>query len=199
MPWEVGIGYRGAVIDSRGFAPFSDRDYFSQMTLEGSRALFGRGRWTLALGAAWDYGGTSTTTRGQGAGLEAHRLTVPITGRYHVARWLNVFARLAPGAAYVRMHIDDASAPGGTLAKDGWVACGELAAGVAWAFASSRIGKHPFVWWLTGEGGYTLTASTQLHMSPRLSSGDTRAVGTTDLGSLVLDGGFGRIVVAVGF
>ena len=197
-PWDAAIGYRGGFVESTGYAPFSARDYLSQLTLEGSRVVLSRGRLALAVGAAWDYGSTFTTTRGSDAGLSVHRLTAPIAVRYRIGTWLNVFARVAPGAAYESAHLDDPSAPA-PLKKQAWVPCGDAMAGVAWAFADSKLGQHSFVWWLRGEGGYGWTGSMALDMAPDLASGDKRALGTTDLGSLALGGGFGRVTLAIGF
>lgn len=197
-PWEAGLGYRGGWVESAGYAPFSARDYLSQMTLEGSRVVLGRGRLSVAVGAAWDYGSTSTTTRGSPAGLTVHRLTAPVTARYRLARWLDAYASVAPGAAFESAYVDDPSAPG-TLRKKGWVPCGDATAGVAWAFARTQAGGHFFVWRLRAEGGYGWTGSMSLDMAPELAGGDNRSIGTTDLGSLALGGGFGRIAVVIAF
>ncbi|MGH7293464.1 MAG: hypothetical protein ACRELB_00955, partial [Polyangiaceae bacterium] len=110
-PWDAGVGYRGGWVESPGFAPFSPKDYLSQITVEGSRVLVSRGRLALALGVAWDYGSTYTTTRGADAGLAVHRLTAPITLRVRLLPRLNAYATVAPGAAYESAHLDDPSAP----------------------------------------------------------------------------------------
>jgi hypothetical protein len=201
-PWEVSLGYRGGVVKSAGFYPFSTDDYFSQSSLQASRVVAWRGRFALAVGAAWDFGTAGATARGARTGLVVHRVTAPVTLRYALARWWSVFVRVAPGAAHESAHVDEASAPA-TLVKSAWVPSGDATAGVAWAYADSKIGEgeHPFtlVWSLTAEGGYGWSGNMALAMSPDLGSGDARQVGTTDLGTLALSGGFGRIGLAVGF
>ena len=197
-PWEVSLGYRGAFVESAGYAPFSTNDYFSQSSLGASRVVFVSGRLAFAVGATWDHGDSSATARGAPSDLEVHRLTAPLTLRYRVLRWLDAFVRVAPGAAYQRASVDDPSGIA-TLKKTAWLPCGDATAGVAWAFADSRILAHPFVWRLTAEGGYGWTADMSLSLNPDLQGSDPRQTGSTDIGTLALSGGFGRIGVAVGF
>lgn len=198
-PWEADLGLRGSLVKSAGYAPFATNDYLSSLSLAGSRVLLVRGRLALAVGAAWDYAGPSATTRGSDAGLTMHRLTAPITLRYGLLRPLDAFVRVAPGAAHESAHIDDPSAPG-TLKAQAWVPAGDASAGVAWAFAVSTVGAsgHPLVWRVTAEGGYGWTGSMSLAMSPDLQGAPT-LTGPTNLGSLALSGGFGRLALATSF
>jgi len=196
VPWQVGLGYRGAVIDSTGLSPFATNDYFGQATFDASRVLFWRGRFAFAAGAAWDYGATSAKARGADAGLTVDRVAVQLTMRYELGRWWNVFARIAPGATYASAQIQEASAPA-PLVKSGWLASGDVSAGVAWSFADAHVRTAALVFWVTAEGGYGLTDRMSLAMLPDKS--DPRQTGATDLGSLAMNGGFARIGVAVGF
>jgi hypothetical protein len=197
-PWQAEMGYRGSWLPSAAYGPFSTNDYLAQFSLGGSRVLFVRGRLALAVGADWDYASPGASTRGSDTGLTVHRLTAPITLRYRLLRPLNAFVTVAPGAAHESAHLNDASAPA-PLKAQGWVPAGDASAGVAWAFADSPINGHPLVWWLTAEGGYGWTGSLQLAMTPDLGNGNATPIGATNLGSLALSGGFGRIAIALSF
>jgi hypothetical protein len=197
-PWEAHMGYRGTFVNSPGFNPFSTNDYFPQFTLGVSRALFPSGRFALAAGLSWDYGGTDATARGASTGLTVDRFTVPVTMRYALWKWLHVFVTIAPGVTYASAHVDEASAPA-TLVKTSWLLSGDASAGARWAFADTHVGPFPVVFWLTAEGGYAWTAPMQLSMSPDLPSSDPRQTATTDLGSLAMNGGFGRLGISVSF
>jgi hypothetical protein len=193
-PWQAEIGYRGAIVRDAGYDPFSTNDWFGQLTLAGSRVLLTRGRFSFAAGAAWDYGHASATARGASSDLNVHRLTVPLTVRYSLARWLYLYGTIAPGAAREDARIADPSAPA-PLVRGGWLASGDASAGVAYSFLDTR----PVSWWLSAELGYGLAAPLSLAMSPDLPSSDPRSAGKTDLGSLALSGSFGRVGLAVAF
>lgn len=70
---------------------------------------------------------------------------------------------------------------------------------MSWAFSQWTIADHVFVARLTGEGGYGWTPDMSLSMAPAIGGGDPRLTGTTDLGTLALSGGFGRLGLAIGF
>jgi hypothetical protein len=197
-PWEAHMGYRGTFVDSPGFNPFSTNNYLPQFTLGASRALFPSGRFALAAGLSWDYGETNATARGANTGLTVDRFTVPLTLRYALWKWLHVFVTIAPGVTYASAHVDEASAPA-SLVKTSWMPSGDASAGARWAFANTHVGPYPVVFWLTAEGGYAWTAPMQLSMSPDLASSDPRQTATTDLGSLAMNGGFGRLGISVSF
>jgi hypothetical protein len=197
-PWEAHMGYRGTFVDSPGFNPFSQNDYFPQFTLGASRVLAWRGRFALAAGLSWDYGESDSTARGASTGLTVDRFTVPLTMRYAVWRWLHVFVTIAPGVTYASANVDESSAPA-SLVKTSWLPSGDASAGARWAFATTHVGAFPVVFWLSAEGGYAWTAPMQLTMSPDLPSTDPRQTAPTNLGSLAMNGGFGRLAVSVSF
>jgi hypothetical protein len=192
------MGYRATFIDSPGFNPFSRNDYFHQLTLGASRVAADSGRFALAAGLSWDYGETEATARGATTGLAVDRFTAPLTMRYALWKRLHVFATIAPGVTYASAHIDEASAPA-SLLKTSWLPSGDASVGARWAFANTHVGRFPIVFWLTAEGGYAWTAPMQLSMSPDLPSHDPRTTASTDLGSLAMNGGFGRLAVSVSF
>jgi hypothetical protein len=191
-PWQLEAGYRGAIVRDAGYDPFSTNDWLGQLTLAGSRVVVRRGPFSLVAGAAWDYGRSTATARGADSGLTVHRLTVPLSVRYAPVRWLYVFGTIAPGAAYESARIGDSSAQA-PLVTDGWVPAVDASAGASWSFADTR----PLSWWLTAEAGYGLAAPLLLALSP--DGSDPRRTATTNLGSLAMNGSFGRLAVSVAF
>jgi hypothetical protein len=93
-------------------------------------------------------------------------------------------------------RVNDVSAPG-TLVKSAWLPTFDLSAGGALRFASASHERFGF--WLTGEGGYSWTRSTELALAPDLADDDPRRTGGIDLGRLALRGAFMRIGAAVTF
>ncbi len=197
-PWEARLAYRGAFVESSGYAPFSTNDYFAQVSLGASRVLFVRGRFAFAVGAMWDYGSTGATARGVDTHLEMHRLTAPLSMRYTIVRWLDATATIAPGAAYQSASVDEASAPASLVAST-WVPAGDASLGVAWCFWSTSLGGVPLLFRATAEGGYAWAARMSLSLSPDLPASDPRLTAPTNLGELAMNGGFGRVGVAVAF
>lgn len=191
-PWQLEAGYRGAIVRDAGYDPFSTNDWLAQLTLSGSRVVLRRGRFSFVAGAAWDYGRSTATARGADSGLTVHRLTVPLSVRYAPVRWLYVFGTIAPGAAYESARIGDSSSQA-PLVTDGWVPAFDASAGASWSFADTR----PLSWWLTAEVGYGLAAPLSLALSP--DGSDPQRTAVTNLGSLAMNGSFGRLAVAVAF
>jgi hypothetical protein len=197
-PWEARIGYRGSWVENSGYAPFSSNDYMPAFSLAASRLVFARGAFAFTAGAAWDYGSTGAQARGSDASLTVHRLTAPLAMHYRVLRWLDLIATVAPGAQYQGASIQEPSAVAPLVASS-WVPCGDASLGVAWGFAHTSIGPVPFIFRLTAEGGYAWAAPMSLAMTPDLPSNSPERVGPTDLGTLAMNGAFGRIGLAVGF
>jgi hypothetical protein len=197
-PWEVRLGYRGSFIGNAEYAPFSNNDYLPQFSMAASRLVIARGRFALTAGAAWDYGSTGDTARGSDSSLTVHRLTAPIAARYTLVRWLDVVATVAPGAQYQGASIQEASALA-PLTASAWVPCGDASLGVSWGFAHGWRGPIELVFRLTAEGGYGWAGPMSLSMSPALPSGSPQLVGSTGLGTLAMNGAFGRIGAAIAF
>ncbi len=118
-PWEASLAYRGSWFESPGYAPFAATDRFAQVTLGASRAVLSRRRFSLAVGAAWDYGNTGASARGSATSLEVHRVTVPVTLRFALMRWVDLFARVAPGAALASAVVNEPSGPAPLAASRG--------------------------------------------------------------------------------
>ncbi len=197
-PFELRTGYRGSFVESPGYSPFSSNDYMPAFSLAGSAAILTSGRFAFVAGAAWDYGSTGATARGSGSSLTVHRVTAPLAVRFMIVPWLDVLATVAPGAQYQGASIEETSAVA-PLVASAWVPCGDASLGVAWGFAHLNAGGVPIILRLTAEGGYAWAAPMSLAMTPDLPSNSPQRVGGTDLGTLSMNGAFGRVGVAVAF
>ena len=84
--WEVEVGFRTELVRDGGYAPFSENKSLTQASLAGTRTVFERGAWALALGLRWDFGGSDAHVRSGDAELTLHRLSAQVEGRYALAR-----------------------------------------------------------------------------------------------------------------
>jgi hypothetical protein len=194
--WEAELAYRANLITSAGFDPFSTNDAFGQVSLAGATTFFTEGRLSLSAGVGWDYGHTESTARGSTSALTLHRLSIPLTARYALTPRFRLFARAAPGAAWAKARIDDASAPAPLVASE-WMPSADVSGGAAYRFAVS--GRGLVGWWLGAEGGYGWTPSMQLALAPDLPDGDPRHTGPVDLGTLSMRGPYVRVAVSLAF
>jgi len=201
--WRVGMGYRGSFVTNAGYNPFSRDDYFSQFSSEATRALWGGAigglHVSFATGIAWDYGESSASARGDAASLSMHRLTVPLEGRMHFGSWGYAFVRLAPGVAYQRAKVEDASSPS-PLFKERWLFASDASAGYAWlVWPREQPSETKARLWLQSDVGYGLVAAEHLSLAPDLPSSDPRRVAGVDLGTLAMQGAFFRVMAAASF
>jgi hypothetical protein len=194
------VGYRGVFVTNPGFNVFSTQDYFSGASVALSHTLVARSRSSFAIGLAWDYGTSGATSRGAGASLAVHRLTVPLEGRLHFGPWGYAFARIAPGAAHERVELDDASASS-TLAKSQWLFSADASVGYAVPVVplAGRPGPGMRLW-IQGDVGYSWVADQRLTLQPTQSSGSAEITDGIDLRtSLGLRGAFFRVAAAVSY
>ena len=194
------LGYRGVFVTNAGYNPFSTQDYFSGVSLALSHTVFTRSRLSFGLGIAWDYGSSSATSRGDASSLAVQRLMVPLEGRVHFGPWGYAFLRVAPGAAYERVELDDASAPT-TLRKTQWLFATDASVGYAIPLLPmpERPGRSGRAW-LQGDVGYSWVADQRLNLQPAQSSGDPAIADGVDLrNSLGLRGAFFRVAAAVSY
>jgi hypothetical protein len=190
---RVEIGYRGSFVTNAGYNPFSSNDYLGQFSLLASRTLYVAHPFAFAAGLAWDYAGGGASARGSQSSLTLDRLTVPLEGRLHFGNWGYLFARVAPGVAFVRTEIDDASAPA-PLAKERWLFATDASAGYSFplVFPSARSNRTARAW-LNADGGYGWVANERLDLMPG------GGVSGVDLGTLGLNGAFFRIALAASY
>jgi hypothetical protein len=187
---RVELGYRGSFVTNAGYNPFSSNDYLGQFSLLASRTLFVTHPFAFAAGVAWDYAGGGDFARGSQSSLTLDRLTVPLEARLHFGDWGYAFARVAPGVAFVRTQINDASVST-PLAKERWLFATDLSAGYSLPLVI-RKGRIPRVW-LNADGGYGWVANDRLDLMPG------GGVSGVDLGTLALNGAFFRIALAASY
>lgn len=196
---RFGLGFRISDVGSRGFDTFADTDTLAQVSLDASYAFLTKGKFALAGGVAWDVGSRTSGARGLTTRLTAHRLTVPIEGRYYLAPWVNVFAKVAPGAAAFHARIEDPSSPA-TLEHAPWVFAADLSAGATVRIAGSTSDRRQPRLWINAELGYGLTSSRTLR--PGSDRDEDDVLGSDArmrLGSLAMNGVFWRTGLALSF
>lgn len=197
---RFGMGARVGYIGNTGYDTFSKNDVLAQVSLDATYAFFTRGKLSVSAGLAWDAGSSNAGARGLTTRLTAHRLTVPIEARYYLAPWLNVFAKLAPGAAAFNARVEDPSSPE-TLQHAPWAFAADFSGGAAFRIVgtSDHSTRHPRLW-VTQEVGYGITSSSGLR--PAANRDEDDVLGTdqsTRLGSLALNGVFWRTGLALSF
>jgi hypothetical protein len=193
------IGARQAFIADPGFDAFAQHNEFGQLSIAASHPIFARGRFTLAPGLAWDYGMAEASVRGSPSSLTVHRVSIPIEARFSLLPQLYVFTRVAPGAAHANAEVKDASAPA-PLVRGAWIASLDASAGATYRLLTlTDLRGRPLDMWLSADGGYGFSRSTELTLSPDLADGDPRRTGAADLGALSLRGAFFRVAAAFTF
>jgi hypothetical protein len=193
--WFLSGSVKDTFIGDRGFDPYSSNDLLPQWTFAGSRTLFSRGRFSVAGGASWDIGGSSTTSRGLDAGIFTTRFAGNVEGRWHPRTWVFGFVKLSPGAALVNARVNDPSAAA-TLTTTQWAFAGDASLGGAITPMTTPGGPRV---WFVAEGGYSLSTTMPMKLGPKNEKDVTGAVSKTDLGELALSGGFLRLGAAVSF
>ena len=196
---EGSLGVRVSKVPSSGYDPFANSDELVQLSLGVGATVIRADRLSLAAVGFWDYGGHSSTARGQSTQLSAQRLTVGPELRYHVLVPLYVFVHALPAFAYTEASVDDVVA-GATRYARHWSYGVDAAAGAAVELYGRRSGEsiQPRLWALA-EGGYGYLGSTHLRLEPDAESNAPQRPGSVDLGSLSLAGPYARVSVAVSF
>jgi hypothetical protein len=195
--WQAEAGVRTTFVTSPGYDPVSTDNALTQFSLGATRTLWNEDRLSFAPGIVWDYGSTGATARGAKTSLETHRLALALEGRYHLLPWMYGLVRVSPGAVHQSVELDDPNYVGSYVAKH-WAFAFDSAAGFAFLLGPhAEDTRSPVKWWVAAEGGYSYAASGSLMMGPDLPPDDPRRVGSLDLGSLALRGGFFRVYAAV--
>ncbi len=197
--WRLAIGPRFEYVRDPGFDAFGDSDVLAAWSMEATRTILARGRFSFGAGLGTDLGGRSGHARGMESGLFVARFSAPLEGRYHVLPWLYGFARVAPGAAYVNARVDDPSSPG-ALTKSGGMFTADFSGGASVLLGPQGKAKDKTVrFWITPEVGYAWSTAMALDMTAEGHADDPRPQGTTSLGELALRGPFFRVSAALTF
>jgi hypothetical protein len=199
--WSIDTGVRNTYVKDAAYDPYAENDAFTQWSVGMSRTTIMRGDFSFAPGFRWDAGSSSARARGADTNLLAHRLTIPLELRYHEAKWIYFFGRLAPGAMYQRSRVVDASLSE-PMVDAGWVPAADVSLGASLMFANftpddatSRVPRF----WITPEVGYAWSGRASAAMSPKTDTDDPRAFGTLSMTGATLRGAFFRINVTTTF
>jgi hypothetical protein len=197
---RVNAGLRVGYVPSRGFDTYASNDVLPQFSIDATYPLLVRGKAVFAVGLGWDIGGRSDGVRGFESSLVAHRLSVPIEGRYHFAPWLYGLGKLAPGAAAMIVSVKDGTMPT-PLSDTGWAFSGDASVGASIVVApTERMGKRIVRFWVTPEIGYAFTTNASLSASHDRDEEDILGSDeNTKLRSLALSGLFWRASVGITF
>jgi hypothetical protein len=198
------VGHQPAALTgyapSRGFDAFASNDVLAQFSIDSTIPIVTRGRLVLGAGLGWDVGGRSATVRGLDSSLTAHRLYVPIEGRYHLGAGLFVFGKVAPGAIAAIASVKDGSSPN-ELSGTGWAFSGDASIGGSILLGPRQHMDRRIVrFWLTPEIGYSYTTSAPIRLNPNRAESDVLGSDeNTQLGRLALSGIFWRASVGTTF
>lgn len=197
---RINAGVRVGYVPNAAFDTFASNDMLGQLSLDGTYPLLTAGNVVLAAGVGWDVGTRSDQVRQISGSMTAHRLYVPIEGRYHFAPWLFGFGKVSPGAAAVVASMKDASAPN-DLSTTGWAFSADASLGASILMGPRKNPEKRVVrFWLTPEVGYGFTTHAPLHLATGRDEKDLLGTDeSTNLRSLALSGFFWRASVGTTF
>lgn len=197
---RANAGFKIGYVPNRGFDTFASNDVLPQFSIDATYPLLKRGKLVLGVGLGWDVGGSTDKVRGFESSMTAHRLYVPVEGRYHVKPWLYGFGKIAAGVAVMTASVKDGTVPS-DLSATGWAFSADASVGASILLGSHKhLDKRALRFWATPELGYAYTTDAPL----KASSGrdDNAVLGTdesTNLRALALSGFFWRASIGATF
>lgn len=193
----LALGYRLTRVASDGFEPFSQKPALNQLSVLAGSVLGVSEALSFALGAGWDYGGSSADVRGAVTSLRIHRFTLVPELRYHLLRRLYAFGRLGAGVALVHADLEDAViAARRTSDSVSFSVDPSVGLAVELIGEASGASRQPRVWALL-DAGYLFTTTSETVLA-----NESSAPARTDdysLGDLGLSGPSARLAVAFSF
>ncbi len=198
---RVNLGMKVGFVPSRGFDTFAEDDALTQFSIDGTYPILTSGRIVLAAGVGWDVGARSDAVRGLPASLTAHRLYVPLEGRWNFAPWIYGLGKVSPGAAAMVADVKNVSPSGESLSATGWAFSADASVGASFLLGPRRHPeKRTIRFWATPEVGWAFTTNAPL--SAGLGRAEEDVLGgdvDTNLRSLALSGFFWRASVGATF
>jgi hypothetical protein len=193
LAWSVDVGLRASFIRGSGFDPYATTDSFRQFSIGATRMVVRVGRLSFAPGLRWDVGGSSATARGADASLLVHRIAIPLEGRIDATSFLYAFVRFAPGVAFERVRVVDASAPKPLESRQALFSADASLGGVlSIPMGRSRDGAALRVG-LAPELGYGIVSKANIDLTQADDASAPRRTGATTLPELALSGMFVRV------
>jgi hypothetical protein len=196
---RINAGVRMGYLPNRGFDTFASNDVLPQFSIDGTYPLLTQGKLVLAAGLGWDVGGRTGKVRGFESTLTAHRLYVPLEGRYHFKPWLFGFGKVSPGAAAMIAGVNDAAA--NNVSSTGWAFAADASVGASILMGPrSSYDKRSIRFWVTPEIGYAYTTNAPLRANPgRDEQSMLGSDENTNLRALALSGFFWRASIGTTF
>ncbi|MEZ4369420.1 MAG: hypothetical protein R3B07_01285 [Polyangiaceae bacterium] len=198
---QVSLGVRTSLVRDAGYDPYAEDDVLNQGSVGVSHTLFADGDWSVAGAFAFDFGGVSSTVRGEHSELDAYRFTLAPEVRFHLLPRLYFLGRLGPTLTYDRVKISesvaatDLSSAGLSFGFDG-------ALGAAYEVIGRASGTHRGPrGWIQLELGYGFSSSRDITLEARGSDADAapeRMKGVA-MPALSLSGPAIKVAVAASF
>ncbi len=195
--WFASIAYRGALIRSDGFDPFSREDALHQASVALGDAFYAAGRLSVAAALTWDYGERSADVRRADTKLQVHRITLAPELRYHVLRRLYAFGRVGAGVAVLDAAWSDPIVKNDRQAQHvAFTVDPSLGVAAELVGESAGLSQRPRLW-LLADAGYLFT--TEMALTMKSPSGAPARTDAMSLGSLSLSGVTFRVGAAVSY
>jgi hypothetical protein len=197
------LGARFGANPNAGFDAYAEDDFFPQLSAGLGAVLYAEGPLSVAGALGWDFGQSEEAARGETASLSAHRFFLGPEARLHVIPRLYGFARVSPGATFVKASLTNGVAGGLELGASNWMFALDALAGAAFEVAGSPNGeRRSGRMWVFAEGGYSYTTAGSMEFSaPDEDDADASAPARANpesLGDLAFRGPVIRIGVLVG-
>lgn len=154
-------------VRTAGFDAYWRNDVLSAVVARGHAAPSSRGkrpRWRS--GSAMTSAAAALRPAASRPPSCPHRMSVPIEGRAHLAPWVYLFARVAPGAGIGLARAQDSSAPSDLKGTVGF-ASGNLSGGASFLFGPVATPSATGVRiWGTPGAGYGVTSRPRVNVAP---------------------------------
>lgn len=197
----LGLGLRTAVVESKGYDPFSASDAMPLGTLFGTVTPWATRPFSVHLAFEWDFGSSSAQARGIRSSMDFHRLALGLELRYLPVSRIMLFARAMPGAIHVGGTVEDASFAD-HLEANAWTWGVDTTAGAAARVVAFGDSESPAAsMWVGLDMGVRFAGDTALRLRPGGLSDDDqgRKFGEIPMADLDLSGFVGRLTVSVSF
>ena len=197
---RINAGLRVGYIPTSGFDAFAPSDVLTQFSVDATYPVLKDGRFVVGVGLGWDVGGRSDRTRGIVSSLTAHRLAVPVEGRWHFAPWFFGFGKISPGAAAMLATLKDPSSPT-TLTTTSWAFAVDATVGASFLLGPRKdLDRRVPHFWVTPELGYSYTTDAPMNLSTGREDKDLLGADeNVRLASVALSGFFWRATMGTTF
>jgi hypothetical protein len=185
---EVWAGFHDQIIATPGLDAFSEDDQVPMFHIGAAVGLNDFEGGQLALVGSADFGGTSSSVRGQATELGMMRFGLGPELRFPLLERAYVYGRLSPQGMHVATELTESSS-GIQFRKEQWAFALDAAIGASLRIAAlqTSAATRPLGVFVRLEAGYLWSPTLDLTLSPRGSEAPVRAT-PLDLGELALRG-----------